>query len=69
MIAAKNSLVLLAFRQRSLSCLPGRLMPCAGYRPERGLPHAVSYTDSDEVYFGGARPIILNGIGDIINQQ
>lgn len=31
-----------AMIDQSLSPISGRLMPCAGYRPERGLPLAVS---------------------------
>jgi hypothetical protein len=32
-----------------------------------GLPHAL-YTDADEVLFQAARPILLNGIGDVISR-
>jgi hypothetical protein len=64
MIAAKNSWIL---AYDNVSRIDGwasdalcRLSTGAGLTTRR------LYTDSDEVYFDGARPIILNSIGDII---
>ena len=40
-------------------------MPCAGWRPALGMVLRSLYSNADEQVFGGARPVLLNGIPEI----
>ena len=50
------------------ACRPGSPMRSAGWRAAAAFAVRQLYTDQDEVLFEAARPIILNGIEDVVTR-
>ena len=52
----------------SAACSPGNRIPSAGSRAAEPLRSRRLFTDQDEMLFAVARPVILNGIDDVVTR-